>query len=114
VGPVAIPWPAKLTPTLNDPVQRVLPDRNRFFGTAQETLHQKRNVLAAFPERSQAAQLYTPRTVTQPKQPVMTPDDVMRALSVLDLCERLFCRLAIFAGTRPIRWCLFPKISRRR
>jgi integrase len=59
--------------------------------------------------RSQANQLFTPRTVSLPKQPVMTPDQVQRALEVLDLRERTFCRLAIYAGMRPgeiiaLRW----------
>jgi integrase len=59
--------------------------------------------------RSQADQLFTPRTVSMPSQPVMTPDQVQRALEVLDLRERTFCRLAIYAGMRPgeiiaLRW----------
>lgn len=60
-------------------------------------------------DRNQADQLYTPRTVTLPSQPVMTPEQVRRALAVLDLRERVFCRLAIYAGMRPgeiiaLRW----------
>src|SRR6185312_2930201 len=59
--------------------------------------------------RNQAGQLFTPRTVKLPKQPVMTPDQVCQALDVLDLRERLFCRFAIYAGMRPgeiiaLRW----------
>jgi integrase len=60
-------------------------------------------------ERNQAGMLFTPRTVSLPKQPVMTPDQVAKALDVLDLRERTFCRLAIYAGMRPgeiiaLRW----------
>ncbi len=60
-------------------------------------------------DRNQAEQLFTPRTVALPKQPVMTPEQVVRALEVLDLRERVFCRLAIYAGMRPgeiiaLRW----------
>lgn len=59
--------------------------------------------------RNQALQLFTPRTVVLPKQPVMTPEQVQQALEVLDLRERTFCRLAIYAGMRPgeiiaLRW----------
>lgn len=59
--------------------------------------------------RNQARQLHTPTTVRLPNQPVMTPEQVKQALGVLDLRERLFCRLAIFAGMRPgeiiaLRW----------
>ena len=60
-------------------------------------------------DRNQAGQLFTPRSVTLPKQPVMTPEQVQQALDVLDLRERVFCRLAIYAGMRPgeiiaLRW----------
>lgn len=60
-------------------------------------------------ERNQAEQLFTPRTVVIPKQPVMTPEQVQHALEVLDVRERAFCRLAIYAGMRPgeiiaLRW----------
>jgi integrase len=51
--------------------------------------------------RSQARQLFTPRMAALPKQPVMTPEQVQQALEVLDLRERTFCRLAIYAGMRP-------------
>lgn len=66
-------------------------------------------------QRNQAKEIYTPRTVRLPLQPVMTETDVLRALGVLDLRERLFCRLAIFAGMRPgeiiaLRW---PDIQNR-
>jgi hypothetical protein len=59
--------------------------------------------------RNQARQLHTPTTVRLPNQPVMTPEQVTQALGVLDLRERLFCRLAIFGGMRPgeiiaLRW----------
>lgn len=59
--------------------------------------------------RNQARQLHTPITAKMPEQPVMTPEQVGQALAVLDLRERLFCRLAIFAGMRPgeiiaLRW----------
>jgi len=52
-------------------------------------------------DRNQAEQLFTPRTVALPKQPVMTPEQVQQALDVLDIRERAFCRLAIYAGMRP-------------
>ena len=60
-------------------------------------------------DRNQAEQLFTPRTVALPKQPVMTPEQVQQALEVLDIRERAFCRLAIYAGMRPgeiiaLRW----------
>ena len=59
--------------------------------------------------RNPADRLFTPRTVSLPKQPVMTPEQVQSALEVLDLRERVFCRLAIYAGMRPgeiiaLRW----------
>lgn len=52
-------------------------------------------------ERSQAAVLFTPSTCSLSSQPVMSADQVQRALAVLDLRERTFCRLAIYAGMRP-------------
>lgn len=59
--------------------------------------------------RNQAESLYTPRTCAGPKQPVMTADQVRQALACLDIRERAFCRLAIYAGMRPgeiiaLRW----------
>lgn len=60
-------------------------------------------------DRNQAKQLYTPRTVKLPEQPVMSPEQLHQALGVLDLRERTFCRLAIYGGMRPgeiiaLRW----------
>lgn len=57
--------------------------------------------------RNQAESLHAP--VKLPQQPVMTAGQVTQALAVLDLRERLFCRLAIYAGIRPgeiiaLRW----------
>jgi integrase len=59
--------------------------------------------------RNQAEALYTPRSCEMPSQPVMTAEQVMQAMTVLDIRERAFCRLAIFAGMRPgeiiaLRW----------
>ena len=59
--------------------------------------------------RHHAEMLFTPRSVALPRQPVMTPDEVQKALRVLPLRERTFCRLAIYAGMRPgeiiaLRW----------
>lgn len=51
--------------------------------------------------RNQALELYVPQTVKLPERPVMTAEQAAAALAVLDLRERLFCRLAIFAGMRP-------------
>jgi integrase len=51
--------------------------------------------------RNQAEALYTPRTCLLPRKPVMTPEQVTRAFAVLDLRERAFVRLAIYAGMRP-------------
>jgi integrase len=59
--------------------------------------------------RNPALLLFTPRTASLPKQPVLTPEQVADLLQVLDLRERTFCRLAIYAGMRPgeiiaLRW----------
>jgi integrase len=58
-------------------------------------------VADGFTPRNQAEVLKTPRTCALPNQPVMSADDVQRALAVLGLRERLFFRLAVFAGMRP-------------
>ena len=44
--------------------------------------------------------LFVPRECPQPKRPVMTFEDVMRALLVLDLRERIVFKLAVLAGMR--------------
>lgn len=51
--------------------------------------------------RNQAKRLYTPTTAKLPKQPTLSMDQVGKLLAVLGLRERLFCRLAIYAGMRP-------------
>ncbi len=50
---------------------------------------------------NQAEALYTPRTCTQNERPVMTAEQVSNALQVLDVRERAFVRLAVYAGMRP-------------
>jgi integrase len=59
--------------------------------------------------RNQAEALYTPRTCALPDKPVMSAVQVSQALAALDIRERAFCRLAIYAGIRPgeiiaLRW----------
>ena len=59
--------------------------------------------------RNQAEALYTPRSCEMPSQPVMTAEQVVQAMDIMDIRERAFCRLAIFAGMRPgeiiaLRW----------
>lgn len=53
--------------------------------------------------------LYTPKGCRPASQPVMTVEQVKIAIAALDLRERAFCRLALFAGMRPgeiiaLRW----------
>jgi integrase len=59
--------------------------------------------------QAEARVLFAPRGCARPDKPVMSAEQVRLALSVLDLRERAFCRLAIFAGMRPgeiiaLRW----------
>ncbi len=56
-------------------------------------------------QTNQADVCRTPGTCAAPDQPVMTADDVRRALSVLDVRERCFYRLAVYAGMRPGEIC---------
>ncbi len=56
-----------------------------------------------------AAALFTPREVKQPDKSVMSKEDVVRGLAVLELRERLIVKLAVLAGMRPgeilgLRW----------
>jgi integrase len=44
--------------------------------------------------------LFVPRECTPPKRPVMTTDQVKKALEVLELRERLVFKLGVFAGMR--------------
>jgi len=60
-------------------------------------------------DRNPAKSLYTPNTVAQASKRVMTEEEVMKCLMVLDLRERLIARLAILTGMRPgeifgLRW----------
>jgi integrase len=57
--------------------------------------------------RNPASVLYAPGL--RPDQPVMSREQVEQVLEVLALRERVFCRLAIYAGLRPgeiiaLRW----------
>jgi integrase len=44
--------------------------------------------------------LFVPKECARPKRPVMTMDQVKKALTVLDLRERLIFKLGVFAGMR--------------
>ncbi len=48
-----------------------------------------------------AAALFTPACKETPGKRFMTPDEIRRALSVLELRERLIFRMAVFDGMRP-------------
>src|SRR4051794_19444295 len=48
-----------------------------------------------------AAALYIPACKQAPAKRVLTKEDVRRALSVLDVRERLVFRMAVFNGLRP-------------
>jgi integrase len=48
-----------------------------------------------------AAALFIPACKPAPPRRVLTKDDVRRALSILDVRERLVFRMAVFNGMRP-------------
>ena len=52
-------------------------------------------------DRNPATSLMVPATAKRAEKKVMTKEDVVKVLSVLELRERLIVRLAIFAGMRP-------------
>jgi len=53
-------------------------------------------------ERNPATSLFTPRKCKQSREKlVLTPEDINRIMSALDLRERLVVRLATFEGMRP-------------
>lgn len=48
-----------------------------------------------------ALMLFTPRQCSKPEHRSMSVDEVRRAFAVLELRERLICKLTVFAGLRP-------------
>lgn len=59
-------------------------------------------VADGYATRNQAKVLHTPRTCKKTgRLPSLTFEQIHQALGVLDIRERVFCRIAIFSGLRP-------------